>query len=75
MIWLLFLFNILYITIDGHTECKCYVPEIYTEKFGVEAMLEDVYAGVEYDTIDEWNDAMKYYEDPGIAGEMFTSAG
>lgn len=67
------------VTCTRDSACKCSVPDEYIAKYGVRKMLTDINAVYSFsDELDDASDEellafLRDIEDPGIAGEMFTS--
>jgi len=59
---------------DG-SPCSCEVPESYIERFGAEAILEDIGHNMSGSSQEKMYNCLKEIGHPGIAGEMFSSAG
>lgn len=65
---------------DLGVPCKCSVPQQYIDEYGAEYILKDtnIYYGLEKYLTDADDDlllkVLRAVEDPGIAGEMFSSA-
>lgn len=65
---------------DGSSICSCAVPEEYIKTYGIEQILRNsqvydlIYNKMPLDTLDDLQDALEAVEDPGIAGDMFSSA-
>ena len=68
---------------ENHEFCKCSVPDEYIQKYGAKYILEDSdllakvakkFQNVIGDDDPKYETFLRAIEDPGVAGEMFTSA-
>ena len=68
---------------ENHEFCKCAVPDEYIQKYGAKYILEDTdllakvakkFQNVIGDDDPKYETFLRAIEDPGVAGEMFTSA-